>query len=63
MTTVSEKEKVIQAVRELPGDAKIEDAMERLYLLYKTEKGLQQVESGETIPHAKVKEHLQKWLK
>ncbi len=60
MTT---KEKVIQAVEDLPADATIEDAMERLLFLAKVERGLKQADSGETIPHASVKERMGKWLK
>jgi predicted transcriptional regulator len=55
MTT---KEKVIQAVQGLPDDASIEDAMERLLLLAKIERGIQQADAGELIPHEKVKERM-----
>jgi len=55
MTT---KEKVIQAVQALPDDASIEDAMERLLLLAKIERGVQQADAGELIPHEKVKERM-----
>lgn len=60
MTT---KDKVIQAVQNLPDDASIEDAMERLLFLVKIERGLQQADAGQTIPHAQVKERMAKWLK
>lgn len=60
MTT---KEKVIQSVQDLPNNASIEDAMERLLFLGKIEKGLQQADAGQTISHAKVKEKMTKWLK
>lgn len=43
------KERVLEAVRELPDDATVEDAMERLYLLSKVEEGLRQAEAGETV--------------
>ena len=43
------KEKVVQAVQALPDDASIEDAMERLFLLAKVEKGIQQADAGELI--------------
>jgi len=36
MTT---KEQMLQTIRELPGEATTEDAMERLYLLYKVDAG------------------------
>ena len=57
------KEKVLQAVQDLPDDASIEDAMERLLFLAKIEKGLQQADAGQTISHAQVKENMAKWLR
>jgi predicted transcriptional regulator len=60
MTT---KEKIIQAVEELPADATIEDAMERLLFLAKVERGLKQADAGETISHMEVKERMAEWLK
>jgi len=60
MTT---KEKVIKAVRGLPANASIEDAMERLLFLAKIEKGLKQADSGRTVSHGQVREKMVKWLK
>ena len=60
MTT---KERVVKAIQELPEDASIEDAMERLLFLAKIERGLQQADAGQTIPHADVKARMAKWLK
>ncbi|NNE48294.1 MAG: hypothetical protein HKN37_16705 [Rhodothermales bacterium] len=52
------KERVLDAVRELPDDATVEDAMERLYFLAKVEKGLQQAEAGRTVSHEEAKRRL-----
>jgi len=60
MTT---KEKMIRMVLTLPEDASVEDGMERLLLLAKIERGLQQANAGELIPHEKVKERMTKWLR
>jgi len=60
---MTSKDKVIQAVQNLPDDASIEDAMERLFFLAKIERGLQQADAGLTIPHAQIKERMAKWLK
>lgn len=60
MTT---KEKVLQAVQNLPDDASVEEAMERLLLLAKIDRGLAQADAGQTIPHAQLKERMAKWLK
>jgi len=57
------REKVIQAVQDLPDDASVEDAMERLLLLAKIERGILQADSGQTIAHTQVKERMAKWLK
>lgn len=43
------KERVIEAVRGLPDDATVEDAMERLYFLAKIEEGVRQADAGETV--------------
>ena len=56
-------EKVLQAVQNLPDDAAIEDAMERLLFMAKIERGLQQADEGQTISHDEVKERAAKWLK
>ena len=59
MTT---KEKVIDVVEDLPDDASIEDAMERLLFLAKVERGIRQADAGQTIPHSQVRERMAKWL-
>ena len=53
----------MKAVRSLPDDASIEDAMQRLLFLAKIDWGLQKADAGQTIPHAQVKEKMAKWLK
>ena len=60
MTT---KEKVIDVVENLPEDASIEDAMERLLFLAKVERGVRQADAGQTVSHAHVRERMAKWLK
>jgi predicted transcriptional regulator len=52
------RERVIEAVRELPDDATLEDAMERLYVLAKIEKGLKQADSGQTVSHEEAKRRI-----
>ena len=59
MTT---KERVIQSLNDLPNDASIEDAMERLLFLAKIERGLQQADAGQTLSHAEVKERTARLL-
>jgi len=59
----TEKEVIVNAVQSLPEDASFEEAMERLYLLSKVERGLQQADEGQTIPHEEAIKRLDKWLK
>ena len=60
MTT---KDKMVHVLEELPADATIEDGMARLLFLAKVERGKQQADAGETVPHEEVKEKMEKWLK
>ena len=46
------KQKILQAVEQLPDTATLEDAIERLCFLAKVEEGLRQSDAGETVPHA-----------
>ncbi len=52
------KERVLEAVRDLPDDATVEDVMERLYFLAKVEEGLRQTEAGETVSHEEAKRRI-----
>ena len=63
MTETTVKDKVLRAVRDLPADATYEDAMERLYVLYKVEQGLRQLEEGQGIPHEEAKRRIKTWHK
>ncbi len=49
---------IIKAVADLPEDATVDDAIERLLLLSKIEEGLEQAACGETLSHAEVKRRL-----
>lgn len=54
METTQVKSEIVRAIQDLPDDATVEDAMERLYFLAKVERGLEQSEA-ETIPHEEIK--------
>ncbi len=40
------KQQILKAIEELPDDASVEDAIDRLYLLYKIDRGLRQADRG-----------------
>lgn len=57
------KDKVIEAVKELPQEFDLEELIERLIFIDKVEKGLQQLDRGETITHEEVKKVVKSWRK
>ena len=56
------KAKVENMIHELPEDSTFDDIMEKLYLLYKIEKGISQTDSGKTYSIEEAKQRLNKWL-
>lgn len=56
------KQDILKALQGLPEEATVEDAMERLYLLYKIEQGIAAADAGKKISQAKARERLKKWL-
>jgi predicted transcriptional regulator len=55
MGSPSVKDRLLEVVRQLPPDATIEDAMERLYFLAKIDSGLAEADAGKTVSHEEVK--------
>jgi predicted transcriptional regulator len=58
MPEATAKERMLNALRELPSDATYDDAIERLVFLAKVEEGLSQLDSGRGVPHEEVKRRL-----
>ncbi len=58
MSAGTAKQKILQALGELPDEATLEDAIERLCFLAKVEEGLRQSERGETVSHEEAKRRL-----
>ncbi|MDE0227764.1 MAG: hypothetical protein OXJ62_02785 [Spirochaetaceae bacterium] len=56
------KSKMESLIRNLPENASIEDAIERLFLLHKIEKGIEQADAGLTVSHEEARQRLRKWL-
>ena len=52
------RDRMVEAIRELPADATVDDAIERLVFLARIEEGLAQLDRGEGIPHEEVKRRL-----
>lgn len=52
------KKKILEVVEQLPDDATIEDAIERLYFLAKIEKGIREADAGLTVSHDEARKRL-----
>ena len=62
MHSTTLKSKMQDVIRSLPDNASIEDAMERLFLLHKIEKGIEQADADLTVSHEQARQRLRKWL-
>ena len=60
MTT---KEEILELMEQLPEDATIEDAIEKLVVLYKIQQGLEQLDKGQGISKEEAKKRIRQWLK
>jgi len=60
---LSAKQQVLEAIRVLPEDASVEDALNRVHLLYKIERGMRQADEGQLISHKEVGQRMARWLK
>ena len=57
------KQQMLKAIEELPDDANVADALERLYLLYKIDRGVRQADAGELISQEEARQRMAKRLK
>ena len=55
MAQASPKERILEALRDLPADASIDDAIERLVFLARIDEGLAELDAGEGVPHEEVR--------
>ena len=59
---MTEKEIVLATIRALPDDCSLEEIAERIEFMAAVQKGLDQLDRGESIPHEEVKRQLASWL-
>jgi len=59
---MTEKEMVLETIRALPDDCSLEEIAERIEFMAAVQKGLDQLDRGEGIPHDEVKRQLASWL-
>ena len=59
---MAEKEIVLETIRALPDDCSLDEIAERIEFMAAVQKGLDQLDRGENIPHDEVKRQLASWL-
>jgi len=59
---MSQKERVLEAIQELPDDASMDQIADRVEFIAETQKGIADIDRGDTIPHDEVKKQLAAWL-
>lgn len=58
MSEQGTRDRIIQALENLPPDATFDDAIERLVFLAKIEAGLAELDAGQGVPHDAAKRQL-----
>jgi predicted transcriptional regulator len=57
------KERLLSIISDLPQSFDLEVLMEKLLFIEKVEKGLEQLNSGNTLTHQQVKQRVREWSK
>ena len=55
---MSQKELVIEAIQELPDDASMDQIADRVDFIAAIQKGISDIDRGDTIPHEEIKKQL-----
>jgi len=58
---MTEKEIVLETIRALPDDCSLQETAERIEFMAAAQKGPDQLDRGEGIPHDEVKRQLASW--
>jgi predicted transcriptional regulator len=59
---MTQKELVLDVISELPDEASLDEIAQRIEFMAAIQKGIDQVDRGEGIPHDEVKRQLATWL-
>ena len=58
----SVKDSILDVIKNLPDDASYDDIMEALYVNQKIDKGIEQLDNGESLSIEQLRERFKKWL-
>lgn len=59
---MSQKELVLEAIQGLPDDASIDQIADRVEFMAAIQKGIDDIDRGDTVPHEEIKKQLATWL-
>ena len=59
---MTQKELALDVISELPADASLDEIADRVDFLAAVQKGFDQIDRGEGIPHEEIKRQLASWL-
>ena len=59
---MTQKRLVLETISELPDEVSLDEIAERIEFLAAVQKGIDQLDRGEGIPHEEVKRQLATWL-
>ena len=59
---MTEKEIVLETIRALPDDCTLDEIAERIKFMAAVQKGLDELDRGDGIPHDEIKKQLASWL-
>lgn len=57
------KPEFMKALEELPAEATVQDAIDRLYVLYKIDRGTADLEAGRVLSESELTERVKQWRK
>ncbi len=59
---VSTKQDALRLIEKLPEDASLDDIIYEIYFRQRVDRGLRELDAGETIPHEDVERSVSEWL-
>ena len=59
---MSQKEIVLEAIQELPDNASFDQIADRVEFMAAIQKGINDIDCGDTVPHEEIKMQLATWL-
>ncbi|MBC6424533.1 MAG: hypothetical protein GDA43_26365 [Hormoscilla sp. SP5CHS1] len=61
MAETTVKYRVLKAIESMPPSVTFKEVMDRIYFLYKVDRGLKKVETGDSISHEEANKRIKTW--